>query len=80
MGEYYDGIEPDLYDEFIVIINFIAEPYAIAEVFTEMSLPKESKVFDVGCGTGLMGKLLNKNDYKNIVGVDASQKFVDASV
>ena len=37
MGEYYDGIDPDLYDEFIVVINFIAEPHAISEAVTKMS-------------------------------------------
>ena len=42
MGEYYDAIDPDLYDEFIVIINFIAEPLAIAEALTKMSLLKGS--------------------------------------
>ena len=46
----------------------------------EMDLPKDSKILDVGCGTGLMGKMLSTDGYNQIVGVDASEKFVEASV
>jgi hypothetical protein len=35
MGEYYDKIDPDIYDEFIVLINFVAEPNSIFYAMTE---------------------------------------------
>ena len=38
---------------------------------------KKSKILDAGCGTGLVGQILNKNNYKNIVGVDFSQEMID---
>ena len=46
----------------------------------EMDISKDSKILDVGCGTGLMGKMLGQDGYNQIVGVDASEKFVEASV
>jgi predicted TPR repeat methyltransferase len=80
MGQYYDTIDPELYNELLVAINFFAEPKGIAAKVLEMTKPEaEDKILDVGCGTGLMGKLLNEK-YKHIVGVDASQKFVDAAL
>ena len=32
----------------------------------------DRKLLDIGCGTGIMGKLLGNKEYKSIVGVDAS--------
>lgn len=59
MGDYYDQIDPGMYDDFIVKINFVVEPNAIAKMLIEeLAPPKETKILDVGCGTGLMGKLL----------------------
>jgi len=35
------------------------------------------QVFDMGCGTGLVGQYLNEAGYKNIIGVDASKGMLD---
>ena len=80
MGEYYDTIDPEIYDELIVAINFTTETHAIATAALEKLAVLDANIIDVGCGTGLMGKLLGNKGYKNIVGIDASQKFVDASI
>merc|ERR1712166_1723991 len=69
MGDYYDTIDPELYDEFIEAINFTTEPKAVSVALEEIVKPADDqKIFDVGCGTGLLGKLLGNKQYKNIVG------------
>ena len=40
----------------------------------------QSKILDAGCGTGLVGQILYKNNYKNIVGVDFSQEMIDRAL
>ena len=37
----------------------------------------ESKVLDAGCGTGLVGEILYKNNFRNIDGVDFSQEMLN---
>jgi ubiquinone/menaquinone biosynthesis C-methylase UbiE len=37
----------------------------------------QSKVLDAGCGTGLVGEILYKNNFKNVVGVDFSQEMLN---
>ena len=53
-------------------------------VSTEMILKylknTKSKILDAGCGTGLAGDILYKNDYKNIIGADFSQKMLDRAL
>ena len=85
VGSYYDDISTDVYDQFIIDINF-CDPSKIAEAiskaasaetpFGHLNLARDSKVFDVGQGTGLMGKLLSKEGFTNIEGADASAEFV----
>ena len=41
---------------------------------------KQSKILDAGCGTGLVGQILYKNNYKNIVGVDFSQEMINRAL
>ena len=36
-----------------------------------------AKVLDAGCGTGLVGEILFKNNFRNIEGVDFSQEMLD---
>ena len=37
----------------------------------------EAKVLDAGCGTGLVGEILYKNNFHNIEGIDFSQEMLD---
>jgi len=37
----------------------------------------QAKILDAGCGTGLVGEILNKNSFKNLIGVDFSQEMLN---
>ena len=41
-----------------------------------MELPKDSEIYDFGCGNGFNGKRLTERGYTNIVGSDPSDKFI----
>ena len=71
----------------IVKINF-TEPHKIIEAVTEaasedgfgyLNLAKDAKIFDVGAGTGFLGKCLNEKGYTHIEGANASAKFIQAA-
>ena len=38
---------------------------------------KQAKILDAGCGTGLVGEILNNNEFKNLIGVDFSQEMLN---
>ena len=44
-----------------------------------LDTPRDAPIFDMGHGTGLLGKLLNAQGYTNIDGGDASQSFVETA-
>ena len=37
----------------------------------------QAKIFDAGCGTGLVGEILIKNSFQNLIGVDFSQEMLN---
>ena len=37
----------------------------------------QARIFDAGCGTGLVGEILNKNSFQNLIGVDFSQEMLN---
>ena len=37
----------------------------------------QAKIFDAGCGTGLVGEILSKNSFQNLIGVDFSQEMLN---
>jgi SAM-dependent methyltransferase len=51
-------------------------PGHTAEIFIQY-VPKEAKILDAGAGTGLMGALLSKLGYGNLVAMDLSQGMLD---
>ena len=89
--DYYNSIDQATYDEFLVYINYI-EPTRIVEaiscpepqnpedpnakVYGYLNVSRDAAVFDIGQGTGLMGKLLTQEGYTNIEGADATTNFV----
>ncbi|RXJ68884.1 hypothetical protein CRV08_05450 [Halarcobacter ebronensis] len=51
-------------------------PFIIKEKLELLNLSNESKVLDLGCGTGLLGKTIIKQ-FSNIVGVDISTNMIE---
>ena len=52
-------------------------PKETVEIFKNHAKNKEIKIYDAGCGTGLVGVELKKYGYTNFDGVDLSQKLLD---
>ena len=52
-------------------------PKETVNTFKKYAKNKEMKIYDAGCGTGLVGVELKKNGYANFDGVDLSQKLLD---
>ena len=75
--KYYDewGIK-NKYDQYMVEWNYTG-PKECVEVFKKYTKDKNIKIFDAGCGTGLVGLELKKFGYNNYDGADLSQKLLD---
>ena len=59
--------------------NFIIQAISEAEdAGGFIILPKDVWIYDIGCGTGISGQLLNEKGYHNILGTDASSNFIEA--
>ena len=75
--KYYDEWgEKNKYDQDMVDWNYTG-PKETVEVFKKHAKSKDIKIFDAGCGTGLVGIELKKYGYSNIDGADLSQKLLD---
>jgi len=74
---YYDdwGLE-NKYDQDMVDWKY-SGPKETVEVFKKYAKDKGIKIYDAGCGTGLVGVELKKNGYNNYDGADLSQKLLD---
>ena len=75
--KYYDewGVK-NKYDKDMEEWNYTG-PKETVEAFKRHSLNKNIKIFDAGCGTGLVGLELKKFGYKNIYGADLSKKLLN---
>ena len=75
--KYYDEWgEKNKYDQDMVDWNYTG-PKETVKVFIKYALNKKIKIYDAGCGTGLVGIELKKYDYLNIDGADLSKKLLD---
>ena len=75
--KYYDEWgEGNKYDKDMVDWNYTG-PKETVEVFKKYAKNKDVKIFDAGCGTGLVGLELRKFGYLNIDGADLSQKLLN---
>ncbi len=68
-AEWAERYDSDL-DEF----GYVAPQIAI-EAFTPLVMDKNALIYDAGCGTGTVGKLLGEQGYNNIVGADFSDEM-----
>ena len=75
--KYYDEWgKGNKYDKDMLDWNYTG-PKETSEVFIKYCLDKESKIYDAGCGTGLVGVELKKHGFRNFYGSDLSQKLLD---
>ncbi len=52
-------------------------PKETSKIFNKYSSNKDIKIYDAGCGTGLVGVELKKYGFSNFFGADLSQKLLD---
>ena len=75
--KYYDEWGTDnKYDKDMIEWDYTG-PKETVDTFKKYANNKEIKIYDAGCGTGLVGVELKKNGYTNFDGVDLSQKLLD---
>ena len=75
--KYYDEWgRNNKYDKDMVEWDYTG-PKETVETFKKYANNKKIKIYDAGCGTGLVGVELKKNGYTNFDGVDLSQKLLD---
>ena len=66
----------DKYDQDMVDWNYTG-PKETVNIFKKYAFIKDIKIFDAGCGTGLVGIELKKFGYTNIEGADLSKKLIN---
>ncbi len=75
--KYYDEWGTNnKYDKDMVEWDYTG-PKETVDTFKKYANNKEIKIYDAGCGTGLVGVELKKNGYSNFDGVDLSKKLLD---
>ena len=75
--KYYDKWgEKNKFNKDMVEWNYTG-PGETVNIFKKYTLGKDIKIFDAGCGTGLVGIELKKFGYTNIDGADLSKKLLD---
>ena len=73
--QHYDNWG-DKYDQDMVDWNYTG-PKETSEIFIKYQKNKNAKIYDAGCGTGLVGVELKKHGFSNFYGADLSQKLLD---
>jgi ubiquinone/menaquinone biosynthesis C-methylase UbiE len=75
--DYYDvWTVENKYDKDMVDWKY-SGPQETIDLFKKYNLKKDIKILDAGCGTGLVGNELRKNEYTNVDGADFSQKMLN---
>lgn len=78
--KFYNTMDPKVYEDMSTITEFSYEQEHLAKsVYEGLQSAKDAAIFDVACGTGMLGRLLQKQGYTNMVGADASSNFVKAA-
>ena len=75
--KYYDEWgEGNKYDKDMVDWNYTG-PKETTEVFVKHQKDKNAKIYDAGCGTGLVAVELKKYGFNNFYGADLSKKLLE---
>jgi len=64
----------ECYDRDLDDLGYVAPQLAI-EAFTPLLKNFDDLIYDAGCGTGIVGSLLNERGYNKIVGADFSEEM-----
>ena len=75
--EYYKKwTDNNNYEKDLEEWNYLA-PFFCSQIFSTRVLNKNSLILDAGCGTGLVGKILNNQGYRKIEGLDFSKEMLN---
>ena len=75
--KYYDEWgEENKYDKDMLDWNYTG-PKETTEVFVKHQRDKNAKIYDAGCGTGLVAVELRKYGFNNFYGADLSKKLLE---
>jgi predicted TPR repeat methyltransferase len=66
----------DYFEDHLVRSLKYQVPFIIKEKLISLNPPKDSKILDLGCGTGLLGKTI-VDIFPNLVGVDISSNMIE---
>ena len=58
------------------LLGTVSQPLSV-QIFQEYVKNKELKIIDVGCGTGLVGRELERAGFSNFDGIDISKEMID---
>jgi predicted TPR repeat methyltransferase len=77
ISEHYDELS-NHYEDIYLMVGY-HDPLKCAELAKEVfgDQAEEKQIFDMGCGTGLVGQYLKERGFKQIVGVDASKGMLE---
>ena len=51
----------------------------LSEVFLELNLPREARILDVACGTGIVAEELRPHGYDNMDGLDPVKGYLETA-
>lgn len=77
IAEHYDELSSH-YEHIYLSVGY-HDPLRCAELTKELfgDASAEKEIFDMGCGTGLVGQYLKERGFTKVVGVDASKGMLD---
>ncbi len=75
---FMDGMAQD-YDEMVSDKFNIPMAKALLEKIPLAEVSQDSQILDLGCGTGIISRLLSEQGYSNLTLVDFSQGMLDAA-
>ena len=78
LGELYKNW--DEYESDVIQLAGYVGHLVTTEALLRHLKDKEAKILDAGCGTGLVGDILYRKEYKNIVGVDFSKEMLNRAL
>ncbi|XP_072044272.1 malonyl-[acyl-carrier protein] O-methyltransferase-like isoform X1 [Amphiura filiformis] len=72
--EYYKNAKG--YEQYAISLGKAAGALAMAKILESIHLSKDSRILDVGAGTGIMGEKLKEVGYTNVDALDAVEEML----